>query len=105
MSSRQESAADVSTKPLGYRAGFGAKRGALAGLYFLALLFAATLLTDRSAYLLTAPLIAASVFLAGFCAAGALLLIGTPYATSTGRAIAVGVLSALPATIAFGVSI
>ena len=99
MASRQEPPADIKTKPIGYRAGFGAKRGAVAGIYFLAILFATILLTDRSAYLLAQPLIAAPVFLAGFSAAGALLLSGIPYATSTGRAIAVGLTSALPATI------
>ena len=89
----------MNTLTLGARAGRGARRGALAGVYFFVILFVVDKLQggDSISYMAVAPFAAAAGVVGGFVVAGTILLVGAPYVQNTWRAMALGVACAYPA--------
>ena len=89
----------MSSLTSGARAGHGARRGALAGVYFFVILFVVDKLQggDSLSYMVVAPFAAAAGVIGGFVIAGAILLASAPYIQNTWRAIGVGVTCAYPA--------
>ena len=81
------------------RAGHGARRGALAGVYFFVILFVVDKLQggDSLSYMAAAPFTAAAGVIGGFVVAGAILLVGAPYVTNTWRAVGLALICAFPA--------
>lgn len=81
------------------RAGHGARRGALAGVYFFVILFVVDKLQggDSLSYMAVAPFTAAVGVIGGFVVAGAILLVAAPHVKNTWRAVALGVTCAYPA--------
>jgi hypothetical protein len=89
----------LNTLTVGGRAGRGARRGALAGVYFFVILFVVDKLQggDSLSYMAGAPFTAAAGVLGGFVMAGALLLVGAPSVKNTWRAVVLAVTCAYPA--------
>ena len=84
---------------VGVQAVRGARRGALAGVYFFVILFVVGKLQggDSLSYMAVAPFTAAAGVIGGFVMAGALLLVAAPYVRNTWRAVVLAVTCAYPA--------
>jgi fucose 4-O-acetylase-like acetyltransferase len=84
---------------VGTRVGRGARRGALAGVYFFVILFVVDKLQggESLSYMAVAPFRAAAGVIGGFVIAGAILLVGAPYVMNTWRAVGLAVTCAYPA--------